>query len=142
MDNNVLFSAYRTALYEGLLDEKNSPKSDLDLMRKVKRCLDEVQKSFLDGRITFDEVISLSKECMNKVDGPILVWNPGRDICIGLHMAIGAGVLAAWVASGGTLTIGAVAAGGVVISAPVMAALVGGASAATIACILGSCGDC
>jgi hypothetical protein len=58
-----------------------------------------------------------------------------KTACIISHIAIGAAVVAAWVASGGTLTIGSAAAG-VTITQPIYAALVGGASGAVIAQIL------
>lgn len=58
-----------------------------------------------------------------------------KDWCIITHMALAAAILAAWVASGGTLTIGATAAG-VTISSELYAALAGGASGRVIAEIL------
>lgn len=143
VDKQAFFRSYRVALYEGFLDEKNAPKIELSLLKKVKQELDKAEKEFVNGKISEEGLISSTNERLglsNPETKPL--WNPGRDICIGLHIAVGAAVLAAWVASGGTLSIGAVAAGGVVITETILAALVGGASAATIACILGSCGDC
>jgi hypothetical protein len=55
--------------------------------------------------------------------------------CVAAHMAIGAAILAAWVASGGTLAIGSVVAG-VTITDAIAAALAGGASGYVIAQIL------
>jgi hypothetical protein len=72
----------------------------------------------------------------------VISANVSRDVCIAAHMVAGAALLALWAKSGGTLAIGSKAAGGVIITGQLQAALAGGASAGTIACIIGSCGDC
>lgn len=55
-----------------------------------------------------------------------------KEACILAHIAIAAAVLAAWVASGGTLTIGTSIAG-VTITNEIIAALIGGASGRVLA---------
>jgi hypothetical protein len=60
------------------------------------------------------------------------LWNPGRDLCILAHMAIAAAILAAWVASGGTLIAGTTVAG-VTVTSEVIAALIGGGGGRVIA---------
>jgi hypothetical protein len=67
---------------------------------------------------------------------PLPLPSPGKSACIAGNMAVGAAICAAWVASGGTLAIGEVVAGGVTITSQIYAALVGGASGAIIAGIL------
>lgn len=143
MDKQAFFRSYRIAMYEGFLDEKNGPEVQHGFLKKLKQVLDKLEKNYVENKLSDEELISLvNKDLGLSESNATPLWNPGRDICIGLHMAAGAAVLAAWVASGFTLSIGAVAAGGVVITNTILAALVGGASAGTIACILGSCGDC
>lgn len=139
MDNKGFFQAYRLSLYEAFFDEKNSPSTDLQTLRHLKKTLDEVEPAFANGEIGVDGLVDRVNQELNS--GANILWNPGRDLCIATHIAIGGAVLAAWVASGGTLVIGSAVAG-VTISNTVVAALVGGASAATIACIAGSCGNC
>ena len=58
-----------------------------------------------------------------------------KEVCIITHIAVGAAILAAWVASGGTLAIGSVVAG-VTITQPLLAALAGGTSGAVLAQIM------
>lgn len=58
-----------------------------------------------------------------------------RDQCIIKHVAIGAAIIAAWVASGGTLIIGTTLQG-VVITETLHAALAGGASGRVLAEIM------
>ncbi|WP_124313731.1 hypothetical protein [Pseudomonas chlororaphis] len=139
MNNVDFFNAYRTSLYEGFLEEKHLPQATLGNFRKIKEILDKNEDDFISGRIETEALVSsVSKEINTDLS---IQWNPGRDLCILGSMALGGALLAAWVASGGTLIIGTAAAG-VTVTGPLMAALVGGASAGTLACILGSCGDC
>ena len=56
----------------------------------------------------------------------------GKEGCILVHMAIAAAVLAAWVASGGTLIVGTAVAG-VTITNEIIAALIGGATGRALA---------
>lgn len=61
------------------------------------------------------------------------IFNPttNKNVCIGLSMAAAA-LLAAWVASDGTLTVGVMAAG-VTITGPIYVTLVGGCGTAAVA---------
>lgn len=55
-----------------------------------------------------------------------------KAVCVAGSMAAAAALLAAWVASGGTLTFGMVV-GGIKITEPILAALIGGGGAAAVA---------
>ncbi len=105
-------------LLEGL-DVKHRPPQD-----RIQQIVDN-SANYLDINDLLESRIS---------DGPEvhLLWNPGRDLCIAAHIAIGAAILAAWVASGGTLIAGSMVAG-VTVTSEIIAALIGGASGRVIA---------
>ncbi|WP_085344760.1 hypothetical protein [Vibrio sp. ArtGut-C1] len=141
MDKKTFFQAYRSSLFEGFNSGKNSPSISAKRLEDLKSTLDTLEPRYLKGEISVEDIVSKVKNSIENQQGNIAPMNVSRDACILLWIAIGAAILAAWVASGGTLIIGTVVAG-VTISQPIMAAIVGGASAATIACMLGNCGDC
>ncbi|WP_152483585.1 hypothetical protein [Halomonas sp. THAF5a] len=141
MDNKLFITAYRNSLYEGFLSEENAPKTSWETMQAIKSKLDRLEPEFLSNNITSDDLVAEIKSLVDKPEPGMNPTNVPRDLCILAWMAVGAAILAAWVASGGTLIIGSAVAG-VTISQPLLAALAGGASAGTIACIAGSCGDC
>jgi len=64
-----------------------------------------------------------------------LLWDPKRDACIALTIAAAAALVAAWVASGGTLVVGTAVAG-IIINSPILAALVGGLTGAALAGVI------
>lgn len=129
-------------------------KLQLDHLDAGHRPDEEKQKAILAS--SFDVVVSeemlhtIYEEIRSQNDQPdtpdsdtALEWRtPGwirdldptknKDVCIGLHVAAASALVAAWVASGGTLTVGAVA-GGIKITSPIMAALIGGAGGRGIA---------
>lgn len=91
------------------------------------------------------DVRSLARSLEENGGGVVLadwwgdITKPFRELdktaCILANVAVGAAILAAWVASGGTLAIGSVVAG-VTVTQPILAALTGGASGRVIAEIL------
>ena len=142
INKQAFYLAYRNSLYEGFFSNQDSPPFSIDFIKELKRALDDLEPKFIKEEISIDDLVGEVKKIFEQPpNGVKMMWNPKRDACIIFWMATGAAILAAWVASGGTLTIGAGVAG-VTITSTIIAALVGGASAGTIACILGSCGNC
>jgi hypothetical protein len=142
LNEQTFYLAYRNSLYEGFLSDKNSPHPSVELLKELKQTLDNLEPGFVKGEISIDELVAKTKQVLEQPSSGIsAMWDPKRDLCIAGWMAVGAAILAAFVASGGTLIVGSTVAG-VVISDTVLAAIVGGASAGTIACIAGSCGNC
>ncbi len=112
------------------------------MFKELKTILDDLEPSFLQGNTSIDDLVEKTKQILEQpTDGINPLWDPQRDLCIAAWMAVGAAILAAWVASGGTLIVGSAVAG-FVITDTVLAAIIGGASAGTIACLAGSCGHC
>ncbi len=142
MDEKNFFVAYRNSLYEGFLSGENSPLANMERLKELKTLLDGFEPKYLNKQLTIDDLVTGVRELLIKpLDGMSPMWNPKRDLCIIGCMALGAAILAAWVASGGTLIVGTLVAGFSVTS-PIIAALIGGATAGTIACMAGSCGNC
>ena len=107
------------------------------MLKGLKKLLDQLEPSFIKGSSNIDELIAETQ----KIFPNPLTLNTKRDLCILGTMAAGAAILAAWVYSGGALTVGTPF-GSFIITEAVHAALIGGASAGTIACIIGGCGKC
>lgn len=111
-------------------------------LRPNKAVLDKIMAKDIEDIKRVAGSLGAGNDLIQKNEFGLGDWIPGipnpfdpKAACILTHIAIGAAVLAAWVASGGTLAIGASAAG-VQITQPIYAALVGGASGAVIAAIL------
>jgi len=126
--------------YVERLDDNERPDYS-DLLRLVDEALSEIMDIVKEWKIEegFNpQEMSQGLQPQFKIKLPkIKIKLPSeKDWCIIAHMAAATAILAAWVASGGTLTIGAVAAGGIKISSELHAALVGGASGRVIAEIL------
>lgn len=136
-------SEYRQWYLESLKNELNN--LDSSYRPGEGRCIEITNTSF-EQLISDDLIEKLFEEVSNKdldASDDALEWRTPRwvrrldpttnkDICIGLSMAAAAALLAAWVASGGTLTVGVMAAG-VTITEPIYAALIGGGGAAAVA---------
>jgi hypothetical protein len=92
---------------------------------------DRIQQ-IVDNSVNYLEIDDLLEGRIS--DGPEmhLLWDPGIDLCIAAHMAVAAAILAAWVASGGTLIVGTAIAG-VTVTSEIIAALIGGAGGRAIA---------
>lgn len=141
MDNKLFMTAYRSSLYEGLLAVEKIPSVDWNTLKTIKIELDRLEPEFLKNKITSDDLANNITKLLKPTNQTNTPMSISRDLCILKCMAVGALICAAWVASGGTLIIGSAVAG-ITISQPIIAALAGGASAATIACKLGKCGGC
>lgn len=142
LNNKTFYLAYRNSLYEGFLSDKNSPQPSIAMFKELKQTLDDLEPSFIKGDISTDDLVAKTKQVLEQASSDIRpMWDPQRDLCIAAWIAVGAAILAAWVASGGTLIVGSAVAG-FVITDTVLAAIIGGASAGTIACLAGACGHC
>jgi hypothetical protein len=147
MSLKMNYDQFRSEYRQWYLESLKNELSNLDVSYRPSedRCIEIVNTSFdqlisddLIGKL-FDEV---SKQDLDPADDALEWKTPkwlrkldpttNKNVCIGLSMAAAAAVLAAWVASGGTLTVG-VMAGGVKITSPIYAALAGGGGAAAVA---------
>ncbi|NDW07810.1 hypothetical protein [Jiella pacifica] len=133
------FDAYRASLQASFSCPQNGPKCDAKALQDINAKLDEIESSGKLSNMQVEDIVEEIKAVNNQEN--IVLFSIGRDLCIAAWVVVGAAVVAAWVASGGTLLVGTAVAG-VQVSSKVLAALAGGASGATIACILGNCGRC
>ena len=147
MSLKMNYDQFRSEYRQWYLESLKNELSNLDASYRPSedRCIEIANTSF--DQLISDDLISklfdeVSKQDLDPVDDA-LEWRTPRwlrdldpttnkNVCIGLSMAAAAALLAAWVASGGTLTVGMIA-GGVKITSPIYAALVGGGGAAAVA---------
>lgn len=146
LNTETFFSEYRKALHDGFSSDGINPQPNMALLKELKETLDGSEQGFLRGDISVDDLVSRVDSVIKNSFGDMHLMGNAmgdirRDLCIAGAMAIGSAIVAAWVASGGTLIVGTAVAG-FTITNVVIAALIGGASAAVIACIAGSCGNC
>jgi hypothetical protein len=147
MSLKMNYDQFRSEYRQWYLESLKNELSNLDASYRPSddRCI-EIAKTSFDQLISDDLISKLFDEVSKQDLGPVdddLEWRTPRwlrdldpttnkNVCIGLSMAAAAALLAAWVASGGTLTVGMIA-GGVKITSPIYAALVGGGGAAAVA---------
>ena len=135
----VIYNAYLTELQQHLgdVDLKAAPYRKI-IEQDAEYLTEILRKVNIDERdVGFQDVgLRIHNPLQRLVHGTKnTIKRNSKEICVLGYMAVGSAILAAWVASGGTLAIGSVVAG-VKISSAIHAALVGGASGATIAQIL------
>ena len=96
----------------------------------IRTTFEEHRKKHQGGNVSASDFFDDVGDFFTKID-PTHPDNR-KAVCVAASMAAASALLAAWVASGGTLTVG-MAAGGVQITEPILAALIGGGGAAAVA---------
>lgn len=143
--NDTIVHAYMAELHTFLVDLPSNLQPDANQISViVTQDLSDLRQNLIPQSGLTDTDLALTDVSWLSHHNPLQRLGQGinnavkrnsKEVCIITHIAIGAAILAAWVASGGTLAIGSVVAG-VTITQPLIAALAGGASGAVLAKIM------